>query len=343
MERITISGRAFTVLYPKLLRDLTAEERGRLKNSILQLDRVAVAVVVDENDGVIDGANRLRIASELGFTEVPVSVFAGLTAEQKEFLAKSLNKDRRQLSAEEVREEIKEELKASPEKSNRTIAAEVGASDKTVGTVRKEMERRAEIPHVETRKDTKGRQQPATKPPRPPKPQDQPILCDRCARTGAVADCPRCRDARTAAGIDAAGKKKAAPRKPTHRQELRDKVGNVLPDACRDAFADPALPGLIEELEQLESMFSPQSWVQRAGKLCDHYGFILITKFDEHAHDALHSVQLAIEALRAGVPHAVCPKCSAVNSRGNGVCCKACRGYGHVPEHRYAELMGADQ
>ena len=36
----------------------------------------------------------------------------------------------------------------------------LGVSDKTVGAVRKEMERRAEIPHVDVVTDTLGRKQP---------------------------------------------------------------------------------------------------------------------------------------------------------------------------------------
>ncbi len=47
--------------------------------------------------------------------------------------------------------------------------------------------------------------------------------------------------------------------------------------------------------------------------------------------------QLAAEALRAGLPHAVCPKCNGVDSR-NGTACRGCRGYGFVPETRFMEL-----
>lgn len=126
------------------------------------------------------------------------------------------------------------------------------------------------------------------------------------------------------------------PAKP--RDELKDQVGNVLPDHLRDAFADPGLPTLIEELEQVEAMFRVEPWLDRAQKLTDHYGFILIEKFKEHAWEAQLKLQLALEALRAGVPHAVCPKCRGVDSQNNGKTCKGCRGYGHVPETRFKEL-----
>jgi hypothetical protein len=78
----------------------------------------------------------------------------------------SANIHRRHLTAEDKRRLIAEILKAKPEQSNRQIAETVKADHKTVGTVRTEMEGRGEIPHVSTRADTKGRQQPAAKPPR---------------------------------------------------------------------------------------------------------------------------------------------------------------------------------
>jgi hypothetical protein len=55
------------------------------------------------------------------------------------------------------------------------VAEKAGLDDKTVATVREEMETRSEIPHVETRKDRKGRKQPARKKRgRPPKDKSAP-------------------------------------------------------------------------------------------------------------------------------------------------------------------------
>jgi hypothetical protein len=75
----------------------------------------------------------------------------------------SANIHRRHLTAEQKREVIAKLLKAQPEQSNRRIADQVKVDDKTVGAVRAELEGRAEIPHVSTRTDSKGRQQPAEK------------------------------------------------------------------------------------------------------------------------------------------------------------------------------------
>ena len=73
----------------------------------------------------------------------------------------SANIHRRHLTAEQKRDLIAKVLKATPEKSNRQIAETVKVDHKTVGTVRSDLEARGEIPHVESRTDTKGRVQPA--------------------------------------------------------------------------------------------------------------------------------------------------------------------------------------
>jgi len=52
-------------------------------------------------------------------------------------------------------------LKAAPEKSDRQIAESIHVDHKTVASVRAKQEARGEIPHVETRTDTKGRRQQA--------------------------------------------------------------------------------------------------------------------------------------------------------------------------------------
>jgi hypothetical protein len=79
----------------------------------------------------------------------------------------SANIHRRHLTSEQKREVIEKLLKAKPDQSNRTIAKQVKADDKTVGKVRKRLESRAEIPHVKTRTDNKGRKQPAKKEQKP--------------------------------------------------------------------------------------------------------------------------------------------------------------------------------
>jgi DNA-binding transcriptional regulator YhcF (GntR family) len=57
-----------------------------------------------------------------------------------------------------------EAVKADPGKSDRAIAEKIGVDHKTVAKVRADLEDVGSIPHVDTRTDSKGRQQPATKP-----------------------------------------------------------------------------------------------------------------------------------------------------------------------------------
>jgi hypothetical protein len=77
----------------------------------------------------------------------------------------SQNIHRRQLTVthEQKRDLIAKVLEANPEKSDRHLAKAVGVDHKTLAAVRREKEARGEIPHVETRTDTKGRHQPATR------------------------------------------------------------------------------------------------------------------------------------------------------------------------------------
>lgn len=75
----------------------------------------------------------------------------------------SKNIHRRHLTQDQKRELIEKLLKAKPERSDRATAKLAKVDNKTVATKRKELEAREEIPHVETRVDTKGREQPAKK------------------------------------------------------------------------------------------------------------------------------------------------------------------------------------
>jgi hypothetical protein len=76
----------------------------------------------------------------------------------------SANIHRRHLTAEQKREIIAKVLKAQPEKSNRAIAKQVKADDKTVGAVRAKLESTAEIPQLEKTTGADGKPRPAKKP-----------------------------------------------------------------------------------------------------------------------------------------------------------------------------------
>jgi ParB-like chromosome segregation protein Spo0J len=73
----------------------------------------------------------------------------------------STNIHRRHLSAEDKRDLIAKLLKADPSKSDRRVAETVKASPTTVGSVRAEMEAKGDVSKLDTRRDSKGREQPS--------------------------------------------------------------------------------------------------------------------------------------------------------------------------------------
>jgi hypothetical protein len=75
----------------------------------------------------------------------------------------SANAHRRHLTAERKSELIEAVIKAKPQASNREIARQTNSDHKTVANKRTKLEARGEIPHVEKRTDSKGRQQPANR------------------------------------------------------------------------------------------------------------------------------------------------------------------------------------
>jgi hypothetical protein len=76
----------------------------------------------------------------------------------------SANVHRRHLTAEQKREIISKLIKVTPEKSDRQIAEATKSSPTTVGKVRAAMQAVGDVSKLDTRIDSNGRQQRATKP-----------------------------------------------------------------------------------------------------------------------------------------------------------------------------------
>jgi predicted flap endonuclease-1-like 5' DNA nuclease len=135
----------------------------------------------------------------------------------------SANVHRRHLDAKERRDLIGQLLAADPSKSNRTIASIVGASDKTVASVRREREATAEIPHLTERtgKDGKTRTMPT---PKDAANENPPPNNDAIANAE-MAEADRAAAAENAdkANAEAA---KAPPLTPTERDDLQRIVGS---------------------------------------------------------------------------------------------------------------------
>ncbi|OSM04170.1 ParB/RepB/Spo0J family partition protein [Magnetofaba australis] len=127
---------------------LSDDEFEYLKNDIAERG-VQVPVEYDEDGHILDGHHRVRACQLLGLTSWPRVVRKGLSEEQKRAHARSLNLARRQLNRAQKQELIRQQLKETPELSDRQIAQAMGVSDKTVSSRRGEMESTAEIPKLD--------------------------------------------------------------------------------------------------------------------------------------------------------------------------------------------------
>lgn len=135
-DTIRVGKKEYTVLFPDLFRQLDVRQLTQLRKSIRQRG-VRVPIVVDESDGIIDGINRARIASEIGLSSIPVVVCNSLTGDGKKQLAISLNADRRHLTQQEQAEFRAQRIKRVAERrrngeSTRTIAEAEGVSQAQV-------------------------------------------------------------------------------------------------------------------------------------------------------------------------------------------------------------------
>jgi hypothetical protein len=129
-------------------------------------DRIEIIINKDGAKVIIDGRNRALALDRLGIKIDPdkhmtVKRFSCEEGLRKHITSKNLH--RRHLTLEDRRKIAAALLKAKSEASNLQISKQVKLSDKTIDTVRCRLEERSEIPNVETRTDTKGRPQRATK------------------------------------------------------------------------------------------------------------------------------------------------------------------------------------
>ncbi len=324
--------------------EMDADDIAALRESIRKKGRVREPVLcwqehkANGRETIVDGAHRVTLAAELGLEAVPRRYQSFDSEEAAREECKDLNLDRRQLSDEakrvrrsgrieqiaELRSQghsvraIAEEVGVSPSQVHRDIEDASGVPGGTVATPN------GQVTGLDGKKHSAGK---------------GPLLCDKCQRLGIQAvDCAGCKLVRDAAAKKkkaAAAKKKAAKKQPA---EVKDQTGAVVPDQCRDAFADPSLVDLVGELETVASMMTPESWITRAGKLTAHYPFILIEKAKEHAWEALHQLQIAVSDIKAGVAYAVCPACAGTKTAKTGNPCQRCRGCGHVPEWKWREM-----
>lgn len=145
----------------QVMPELGAAERAALKASI-KAEGVKVPVEYDENGAILDGYHRVAICQELGVTEWPRVIRAGMSVEQKVDYAYALNMQRRHMNVEQKRSAIEGYLRRYPHKSDRQVATAIGVDHKTVATVRAGLSTTGEIPQLDVRTgaDGKARRQP---------------------------------------------------------------------------------------------------------------------------------------------------------------------------------------
>lgn len=167
-EQPTRSSRTKLPRYEPVLElpPLPFEHYTALRDNIA-LRGVMVPILVD-SDGpvrrIIDGSHRKRIADELGY-ECPEIVATGLSEEELRIQARALNLARRQLSQEQKRQIIADQLRETPGRSNRWIGKQLGVHHATVAAVRSGLEVTGQIIQCGTRLGADDRTQPAHKPP----------------------------------------------------------------------------------------------------------------------------------------------------------------------------------
>ena len=95
------NGQRYKALHLDLLRRLNQEEHRDLLRSIKERG-VQAPILVDEDNGIIDGLHRCILSVELGLDTIPTRVVTGLTEEKKRELAFEMNDCRRQQTDHEL-------------------------------------------------------------------------------------------------------------------------------------------------------------------------------------------------------------------------------------------------
>jgi hypothetical protein len=132
----------------------------------------APVIMYDDGTGgqqLLDGRNRFAAAVMVGVVPGAHVVSANATDPQLRCddpyaYVISANIHRRHLTAEQRIELVAKLVKAQPTKSDRQIAKQASVSPTTAGKVRRDLEAKGDVSTVDTRTDTKGRQQPVHKP-----------------------------------------------------------------------------------------------------------------------------------------------------------------------------------
>jgi DNA modification methylase len=159
------SSRAKTPRYEPVLElpPLPFDQYTALKENI-GVNGVLIPILVD-GDGpvrrIIDGNHRKQIADELGY-ECPEVVKAGLADQEKRILARALNLARRQLTQEQKRQIVADQLRETPRRSNNWVGKQLGVHHATVAAIRSSMEGTCQIDKLDRTMGADGKYRPTS-------------------------------------------------------------------------------------------------------------------------------------------------------------------------------------
>ena len=240
----------------QVMPELTAEEYAELKVDIAQRG-VMVPIEYDEQGNILDGYHRLKICGELGIKDFPKVIRAGMTEVEKLTHARKLNMARRQLTGDQKRELIRDQLKATPEQSDRQIAKALGVSHVTVGSQRRELESIGQIDQS-SRCTKDGRIYPATRKPPVIQQDDTVSLLEH-------GDGEEIRPCDTGA-TDPAEKIAEIIKAAIHRNTKADEAKIVSADPTPLAPSDPTISFTEPIVRKPVSVFNPTKREERAVK-----------------------------------------------------------------------------
>jgi len=146
------------VIY-QVMPNLMPEEYEALKADIAQ-QGVLVPIEVDEDGNILDGHHRVRACKELGIRKWPRLIRPNLSENEKRAYARKLNTLRRHLTLEQKHELIRQQLRETPEKSDNLLATLLGVTDKTIRSVREDMEATSEFPKLARLVGADGKERP---------------------------------------------------------------------------------------------------------------------------------------------------------------------------------------
>lgn len=295
-----------------------------------------------------DGIHR-RLAHE-GDAVMPVEVREG-TIHDARWYAAGANKAHglRRTNADK-RRAVEIALKERPDLSDRAIAEHVGVHPDTVGERRRQLVESGDVSDSDTRTDTLGRQQPATKPDRKkpdptspdrgkaeaerrrhlhPEDVDHQPMTDaelEHAESSSASGKPPRSGQQSGAGDPPRKKRRHEPLAP-----MQDAEGNDVPEHLRDVFGDGAMPAALARLEALAEDLDADSIINPLRARLSSLPYLRAGDLLNQLDSAAGSLSEAIETVKAGLPHSLCPSCA-------GAGCNDCRKAGYVPSWRLAEL-----